>query len=275
MSQRASRRFQWPLFVGLALVFVLTLLPFYLTLANSLKYRMQITMNIWIPTPPFHFDNYARAFREIWRGLFNSVFVTACIILGALLCSSLAAYSFARFSFPGKTFLYFSIIAFLMIPGFLTLIPQFMLFRDMKLLNTYPCIILPVIATTAVMPTIFFRTFFEGLPKSLLESAEIEGAGELRIFFQIVLPLSKSMIGTVVILTGLAGWNNYIWPLVTLTDRAIMPVILQLRYIPEGTLEGMGPRLAGYTIASVPLVVLFAIATKPFIRGVTSGAIKL
>ena len=142
------------------------------------------------------------------------------------------------------------------------------------MLNTFRGQILPVIATTSVMPVMFFRTSFEELPAGIIEAAQIEGAGELSIFSKVVLPLSRPMIGTVSIMTALASWNNYIWPLVSVSDRKVMPVILLLKNIPQNALEGMGPRLAGYVIASIPLIILFSFATRPFIQGVTSGAIK-
>ena len=252
----------------------LTIFPFYLTIVNSLKYNLQITESIWFFDLPLHFNNYNLAFQEIWTGLINSIIITAGIIVGSLVISSLAAYSFARFDFPGKHLLYFGIIMFLMIPGFLTLLPQFLLVKDMGMINHYSGLTLPVIATASVMPVMFFRNYFEGLPDGLFEAAQIEGAGEFRIFVSIALPLSKSMIGTVAIMTGLQGWNNYIWPLIAATDRKIMPVVLMLQMISVNPLEGMGPRLAGYVIASIPLILLFAVATKPFIQGITAGAIK-
>ena len=129
-----------------------------------------------------------------------------------------------------------------------------MLVKDMQLLNTRAGLILPVIATASVMPVMFFRNYFEGLPRELFEAARVEGAGDLRVFISIVVPLSKSMFGTVAIMTGLMAWNNYIWPLVAANDR---------------------PVLAGYVIASVPIVILFMAATKPFIQGVTAGAVKM
>lgn len=268
------KKHQVGLFIALVVLGVLTLFPFYLTIVNSLKHNLQMIQSIWFFDIPMHFSNYAMAFKEIWRGLINSVVNTLSIVLGALILSSLSAYAFARFNFPGRHVLYFMIIAFLMIPGFVTLIPQFMLVKSMNLINKQLGLILPVIATASVMPVMFFRNYFESLPKGLFEAAQIEGAGELRIFWRIALPLSKSMVGTVAIMTGLQAWNNYIWPLVAARDKKIMPVILVLQQISVNAKEGMGPQLAGFVMASIPLIILFAVATKPFIEGVTSGAIK-
>ena len=262
------------LIIGLSVLGVLTIFPFYLTIVNSLKHNLQIIESIWFFDLPLHFDNYLIAVKEIWQGLINSVFYTLIILFVTLVISSMAAYAFARFNFPGKTFFYFAIIIFLMIPGFVTLVPQFMLILDMKLINTRLGLILPVIATASVMPVMFFRTSFEALPNELFEAAKVEGASDLKVFSNIVVPLAKPMFGTVAIMVGLRAWNNYIWPLVSVSDRKIMPVILQLQYISENAKEGMGPVLAGYIVASVPIILLFIVATKPFIQGITAGAVK-
>lgn len=265
---------QMVLLVLLGLLIILTLAPFYLTLVNSLKLNLQIINSIWTVDFPFHVSNYFTAMDSIWRGMVNSIFVAACVISGSLMLSSFAAYSFARFEFPGKQLLFYSIIMFMMIPGFATLLPQFILVQHLHMLNSYSGLTLPVIAGQSVMPMMLFRSQFESLPKSLFESAEIEGAGETYIFLRIAIALSKPMIGTVAIITGLASWNNYIWPLVSVNNPKIMPVILRLTMIPKSGLEGEGPMLAGFVIASLPLILLFTIATKPFIEGITSGAIK-
>lgn len=265
---------QVPLIVVMTLVGLLTVFPFYLTIVNSFKHNLQLAESIWFFDFPLHPTNYAIAFGEIWPGLINSVLITACIIAGAIILSSLAAYSFARFDFPGKHVLYFSIIMFLMIPGFVTLLPQFLLIKEMHMLNSYAGLILPVIATASVMPVMLFLNYFEGLPAGLFEAAQIEGASELRIFWSIALPLSKPMISTVAIISGLQGWNNYIWPMVAATDERVKPVILMLQSIAVNPLEGMGPQLAGYVIASVPMILLFSVATRSFIQGITAGAIK-
>ena len=265
---------QTGLIVLLSVLGVLTIFPFYLTIVNSLKHKLQIIESIWFFDLPLHFDNYVRAGREIWRGMLNSVFYTTAILAVTMVISSFAGYAFARFSFPGKTVCYFGIIMFLMIPGFVTLIPQFMLVKRMGILGTRAGLILPVIATSSVMPVMFFRTHFEGIPGELFEAAKVEGAGDVKIFTNIVVPLSKAMFGTVAIMVGLRAWNNYIWPLVSVSDRKLMPVILELKFISENAKEGMGPVLAGYVIASIPMILLFALATKPFIQGITAGAVK-
>src|SRR5690606_32517550 len=123
----------------------------------------------------------------------------------------------------------------------------------------------PPMAFGAAMATFLMKTFFEGIPHSLLEAADMEGAGEMQIFLKIVLPLSLPILSTVAIINFLNGWNNYIWPLVATNGDSVKPVILALSTITGGMNQGVGVKLAGYLISSLPLLLLFLVATKPFI----------
>jgi ABC-type glycerol-3-phosphate transport system permease component len=162
----------------------------------------------------------------------------------------------------------------MMVPAFLLLIPQFILFKNMGLLNTYWAQIFGPMAGASALATMLMRTFFEGISGSLFEAAEMEGAGDLRIFWQIVLPLSQPVIATVAIINALTGWNNYIWPLVVTSGDKVRPIILALSNIKGPMDQVQGLQFAGYVIASLPMLILFVFATKSFISGITSGAVK-
>ncbi|WP_135557146.1 carbohydrate ABC transporter permease [Paenibacillus cymbidii] len=263
-----------PHYAALAALLGLTLFPFYMLLVSSLKYTDQMILNFWGIGLPLHLDNYASAFRQIGPFILNSVFISVCIVVGVVVISSLAGYSFMRFSYPGKNALFLLILALMMVPGFLILIPQFLLVQKLGMLNTYEGQIFPPMAFGASMATYLMRTFFEGLPRSLLEAAETEGAGELQIFGRIVMPLSLPIVAAVAIINFLAGWNNYIWPLVSTTGEKVKPVILALSTVTGSMDQGVSVKLAGYIISSIPLLALFMVATKPFISGITSGAVK-
>ncbi len=270
-------RFRWtsvPHYAVLTILLGLTLFPFYMLIVSSLKYADQMVLNFWGIGIPLHLDNYMSAFRQIGPFIGNTIFISSCIVLGVLLISSMAGYSFMRFSYPGKNILFMLILSLMMIPGFLILIPQFILVQKLGMLNTYQAQIFPPMAFGAAMATFLMRTFFEGLPRSLMESAETEGAGEMQIFSKIVIPLSLPVIATVSIINFLAGWNNYIWPLVATTGEKVKPVILALSTVTGTMDQGVSVKLAGYIISSIPLLVLFLVATKPFISGITSGAVK-
>lgn len=261
--------------VMLALLLVLTLFPFYLMLVNSFKWQNDIIQNPWFFSGGFHPENYAKAFSKIARPMFNSLFVTVVVITLTIAVSVMAAYAFARFPhFPGKNLLYLGIIALLMVPGFVLLIPQYIQIVELKLPNTYAALILPPAAYSVAMGTFLTRSVMESIPRSLYEAADIEGAGEFTILVRIVLPLSGSVLATVAIITGLAAWNNYIWPLVVSSGDSTMQIAVALTKLKGSIREGQGLLLAGYTIASLPLITLFCFASRSFIAGLTQGSVK-
>jgi len=261
-------------YIVLTLLLVLTLVPFYMLLITSLKYRDQIVHQFWLPSFPFHFNNYVDVFAQIWPFIWNSAIITAGIIVCVLINSTMAGYAFTRFSFIGKNAIYNLILVLMMVPSFLLLIPQFLLFKNLGLINTYWAQIFGPMAGSSAMATMLVRTFFEGLPNSLIESAEVEGAGDFRIFGQIVLPLSYPILSTVAIINALLGWNNYIWPLVITSGNKVKPIILALGNVSGPLDQVQGMQFAGYVIASLPLLLLFFFATKSFIEGMTAGAVK-
>lgn len=258
----------------LGVLLCLTVFPFYLTLLNSFKHRIEILRQFWSPPLILHGDNYVTAGKYLWPLLINSTVVTASIVAGVLVLSSMAAYAFVRFEFPGKEILFFLIMMLIMIPGFLLLVPQFVLIKDMGLLNTYSGQILPPMTVGSTIATLLMREFLGGIPKSFFEAAEMEGAPERIIFLRIAVPLSLPVIAVVAILNAMSGWNNYIWPLVIVSEDSVKPVILALGKIPGSVQQGLGLQLAGYVIASIPLLLLFATATRTFVAGLTSGSIK-
>jgi ABC-type glycerol-3-phosphate transport system permease component len=258
----------------MSLFLLITLFPFYMLLITSFKFQDQIIHQFWLPAFPLHYENYATAFMKIWPYMLNSIVITVGIVLGVLINSSMAGFTFSRFTFFGKSTLYYLIIMLMMVPGFLLLIPQFILFRDMGMINTYYVQILAPMASGSALATMLVKTFFEGIPLSLYESAEIDGASEFRIFYGIALPLSKPIIATVGIINALSGWNNYIWPLVVTSGDKVRPVILAVTNLKGPMDQVQGIQFAGYIIASIPLIILFSMATKAFVSGLTAGAVK-
>ncbi|MCS7462816.1 carbohydrate ABC transporter permease [Paenibacillus doosanensis] len=264
----------WANYAVLTLLLLLTLVPFYMLIITSLKYRDQVIHEFWLPSLPLHGSNYANAFVQLWPFLCNSVIVTAGIIICVLINASLAGYAFARFSFWGKSLLYYLIIMLMMVPSFLILIPQFILFKNLGLINTYWAQIFGPMAGASAMATMLIRTFFEGLSTGVLEAAEAEGAGDGRIYLQIALPLSMPILSTVAVINALLGWNNYVWPLVVTSGDKVKPVILALSSVHGSLDQVQGLQFAGYVISSVPLLLLFLLATRSFVSGITAGAVK-
>ncbi|HHV09467.1 MAG TPA: carbohydrate ABC transporter permease [Clostridiales bacterium] len=260
--------------VSIILLFVITFYPFFLLIFGSLKNKMQLVNNPWFLTFPLHFENYSIAFGQIVRPIFNSFVVTFIGIGITLVASALAAFVIAQLELPGKKIVYYYIISLLMVPGFVILIPQFLVVRDMHLYDTYLGQVFPPAANNIAMGVLLMTTFFKGLSKSIMESAKVEGCSNMQMFARIVLPLSKPIIATVSITTGLNFWNNYMWPLIITTSKNVSPVIVAVTRLKANIKLGEGPLFAAYVIASIPILLLFAVASEQFVEGITAGAVK-
>lgn len=258
----------------LAFILFLTLVPFYLLLSNSFKWSEEIVKFPFALPDQWHFTNYVKSAVQVFRPMLNTLMVTACVIVVVLIAGTLAAYAFVRFRFFGSTVLYLAIMALLMIPGFVLLIPQFIQINRLGMYNTYAGLIFPPAAASSATATFLLKASMEGIPKSLFEAADMEGAGELQILMRIVVPLSRPALSTVVIMTGLAAWNNYLWPLVSTTGESTQQIAVALTKLVRSAAEGNGVMFAGYVTASLPLIILFSCASRAFISGLTQGAVK-
>lgn len=270
------RRYAGSLRHGVLLILVvLTLYPVFLMVITSVKDNTEFYQDfLWI-VPPLHFSNYAVAWQQVSPYILNSVIVTGVTVVAVVIFSSLAAYAFARMRFVGKEVLYYLVIALLMLPGVLTLVPQFILVKNFGLLDSWWALILPYISGGVVFAIFVLRSFFSTLPDELFEAAYIDGASELQVFWRLGLPLIRPAVGTVAILQILGTWNDYIWPSVVLLSNQLFTMPLGLVAFQGQHTTDWGPLMAGYTLASIPIVVLFAVTTRAFIAGLTQGGLKL
>lgn len=252
----------------------LTLVPFYLLLANSFKLHRDIVINPWNVLFSSALANYVTAFNIVAKPIINTLFVMVCVVLGTIFLSVLASFAFARFEFVGKEGLYYFIIAMLMIPGFVMIVPQFVQIVGFGMYDTYAGLILPPIAYNVALSTFLMRKSMEGISKSMFEAADIEGANNIQILCSIVVPLSGPIISTVTIMTGLSTWNNYIWPLVVSSGSRIEQIAVALTKMSVPIDQGNGALFAGYVIAALPLLIIFCLASKQFVQGLTQGAVK-
>jgi ABC-type glycerol-3-phosphate transport system permease component len=262
----------------LVIVGVLLVFPYLLMVMWAFKDLSQFDHNQWVPTLPLHVDNFfgqTGVFQTISRYILNTILIAGVSAIGAVTVAALTAHVFARFSFPGREFLFFLVIALLMIPGILTLVPQFLLIRSMGLFNTPWALILPYISGGQVFAIFILRQFFAAIPEELFEAARIDGASEARAFATISVPLSQSILGVVAIMHILNSWNDLIWPLVTLTSQRNFTLTLGLYAFRNENWTNWGPLFAGYVIASIPLLILFALTSRLFVEGLASGALKL
>tara|TARA_Y100001934_G_scaffold209555_1_gene247959 strand:- start:235 stop:1179 length:945 start_codon:yes stop_codon:yes gene_type:complete len=224
-------------------------------------------------------DRAGRGPRLAWKVIrpymLNTLIVVSLTVIGVVLIGSATAYILSRYRFIGHRTLFLYIISTMMFPGVLTLVPSFLLVKELGLLNSYGAMVLPYIAGGQVFAIFVFKSYFDGLSEDLFESARIDGAGHLQIYWQIVLPLSRPIVSVVAIMNILGTWNNFLWPFITNTEGK-HHVISSGLFVLATTVHAsnFSTLYAAYAISSIPLLVLFVYATRPFIRGVTSGAFK-
>lgn len=259
----------------LAVLLALTLIPIILMVVFSLKDNGQIYGRFWSLPNPVRWENYAEGWVAMRRYIGNTLVYSLTSVIGVVFLSSLSGYVFARHRFPGKEALYLLILSLLMIPGILTLIPSFVLVRDLGLLNTPWALILPWTAGGQVFGILLCRTFFATLPQELFDSAKIDGASEIDLYARIALPLSWPIIVTLAIMHLVATYNDFIWPLLTISSPKLQVVTVGLtQFTSQYGITDWGPRMAAYVLAALPLVVLFTFGMRYYVQGLTSGALK-
>lgn len=263
------------IFVILMIVVLLTFFPYYFMVISSFKNNAEIAANPFGMTFPLRFENYADSFGMIVKYMKNSIIISGASVIGTVIVGVLSAYVFARFQFPGKNFFYMFILMFMMIPGVLTLIPQYVLVSDLKIIGTRWAAILPSIATAQIQFIVILRPFIEGLPRDLFDAARLDGASHPQLFKNVVYPLVKSTIISLTLMAFLNSWNDFVWPLLTLAANSDLKTITLGLYSFRDVQQILyGPMFAGFVLASIPMILLFSLNMKNFISGITSGAIK-
>lgn len=262
------------LILGLGLVAVMS--PFIWMALSSVKGEAEIRRvpTTWWPEAPT-LDNFRELFDRLDFPQFftNSAVVAITVTLGNLVFCSMLGYVLAKFEFAGKKVLFRLVLGTLMIPGMVTLVPLFVLVANLGMVNTYWGLILPFLA--APFGVFLMRQFFFAIPDELIDAARIDGASEIRIFLQVVIPLAKPALATLAIITFLGSWNNFLWPLVVATteDKYTLPVALAL-YSTGQNQTDYGLLLAGAVVVVVPVLVVFLILQRHFVQGVAMTGIK-
>jgi len=255
----------------------LTLAPFVFVINNSLRSNSEMN-HAFFGLPKLGHDLFS-GYRYAWEVLrpytLNTILVCVVTGLGVVFVGSVSAYVFSRCRFKGKDSLFLAVLAFMMIPGVLTLVPSFLWVKQLGLLNSHWVLILPYMAGGQVFAIFLFKSFFDGLPGELFESAKMDGAGHFRLYWSVVLPLSKSVVAVVAIVNILGTWNNFLWPFITNSDAKYHVISSGLFLMNQSNVSSnYATMFAAYVLASIPLLILFLYATKPFMQGVTSGAFK-
>ena len=260
----------------------LTLYPLIFTILTSFKDNEQFFKTFWNFPKPWIVQNYIDAARTILPYLGNSIIISVFSILIILLTTSLSAYAFARLRFPAQEAIFMALLALLMIPALLQLIPQYLILRQLRLLipsgiRPYLGIMLGYISGQQAFSIFVIRAFFESQPEELFEAARIDGCNEFTAYYRIALPLIKPVLATVTIVSLLTIWNDYLWPLIVTTDPKYFTIALGLLQFRAAfrTIILYGPLFAGYVVAALPLMILYMALMKYFLQGLTAGAIKM
>ncbi|RDV30957.1 carbohydrate ABC transporter permease [Lysinibacillus capsici] len=257
-------------------VATISLYPILLMILSSFKKSVDIYKNpLGLPTS-FSLDTYRTLLAKIpfTTYFLNSLFVSIVSVILIVVVCSLAAFYIARFKFSWNHALFFIFLLGMMIPIKLGIVPLFILMRDLGLINSLWSLILMNMATSIPLSMLILTGFFKTMPYELEEAARIDGAGNLRVLWHVMLPLMRPALGTVVIINFIASWNDFFFPLIFITEK-------MKRTIPVGMMSLFGEHsadwgslFAGLTLASLPMILLFFIASKQFMEGLTAGAIK-
>jgi len=272
----AQTRGRWWLYALLTVLLIVVITPFIWMILGSFK-----TQGALLQSPPTWWprtvtlDNYTQLFSRLnfKQYFYNSTVVAVAVTAGNLLFCSMLGYALAMLNFKGKKALFGVVMATLMIPGVVTFVPLFVLVANIGLIDSLPGLILPFLVTP--FGVFLMRQFFLGLPRDLLDAGRVDGAGELRIFARIFLPLAGPALATLGILTFLGSWNNFLWPLVVAQQEQhyTLPVALALYSTGQNSTQ-YGLLLAGATVVVLPVLLVFLVFQRRFIEGIATTGIK-
>jgi multiple sugar transport system permease protein len=269
-------------YVFLTVAGVMFAFPLFWTLSSSLQTWQQLqsyTPHLLPPEPQW--SNYARVFEMVpfHRWMLNSLLIIAIATPGAVLTATMAAYAFSRFHFVGRDIWFIVMLGTMMIPPWVTMIPQYILFFKLKLINTYVPLTIGSWLGGGAFTIFLLRQFVMSIPRDLDEAATIDGAGPLVILWQVLMPLMKPALTTVGILNFLTHWNDFFAPFIYLNRANLFTAAIGIRYFKVLPMENQEPKdhllMASAAIMTVPVLILFAAAQRYFVSGVVMTGIKL
>lgn len=255
---------------------VIMFFPFVWMLSTSLKSGgalLELPPSL-LPNP-VKWGNYA----DVWIGAnflrytFNSVFITVLELVGMLLSCALVAYGLAMFEFKGRNLIFVAMLGTLILPGQVTLIPSYFIWKALGLLDSYYPLILPAYLGKA-FGIFLLHQYFKTLPRELYDAAWVDGANPLRIFYKIYLPLSAPALGTLAIFTFINAWNDTLGPLIYLQDKDLYTLPLALLFLKNDVYTDTSLVMAGAVVTTAPVILIFLFAQKYFIKGIASGGLK-
>jgi len=260
----------------LIILLIFCLLPFIWIWLAALKGPRELFGNIFGLPHTLHWENFARAWAIGHFGNYvgNSFVITIPSVIGVCGLSTLAGYAFAKLDFIGRDLVFYLFLAGLMIPFQAIMIPLYYQLLSLHLLGTYWAAILPMIGSGLPFGIFLMRAFFRGLPNELIDSARVDGCSQFAIFWRIMVPLAVPAIASLTVFQFMFSWNNFLIPLIYVQTEELRPLTVGLMFFQGRYLRDYGLTAAGVTIATLPIIVVYLIFQRQFIRGLTAGAIK-
>lgn len=268
--------FKWTLLhLAILAMFLFTLMPFLWMISTSLKteegiFSLPPQIIPWPITWEYYHDLFERVKFMVFFG--NSLFVAGAITILNLVLNSLAGYAFAKHQFPGREKLFTLLLLTMMVPGQVCMMPVFLILKGLNLLNTFSGLILP--GATSVFGIFLMRQFMKGIPTEIMESARIDGCGELRILWSIVLPLCRPALATMTIFTFMGAWNEFLWPLIIMTKESKYTLPVALANLNGQNNTEWGLLMAGSVIVILPILLVFILMQRYFVKGLVFSGIK-
>ncbi len=261
--------------LGLSIVTIIFLTPYFWMLSNSFKGTKELLMN---PKNIFPAEFTVKGYETVlfhspfFTWLRNSLVVTITDVVVIVFTSALVGYIFSKFEFKGKNILFMILLATMMVPEQTTMIPKFLLMNHLKLYNTILSLIIPTFINA--FGIYLCKQFCDELPTELVESAKIDGAGDMKIFFHMILPQIKPALGALAIFTFLERWNDYLNPLILLNSVEKMTLPLALSYFSSQHMADLSATMAASALIMIPSMIVFVIFQKQFIKGISMTGMK-
>lgn len=268
----------WIQYILLTLLALLSFLLIGLMVELSFRPGLSIYADFWSLSWPPYLGNYHTALLSLLPAMWRTLVVSLVSIAGVLVISTVASYAFARIQFPGRTFLFFTILTVMTIPPIILLTPNFILANKLHLVGSLWGLIVFYVAGGLPFAIFLITMFFRTQPEEIFEAARVDGASELATLYRIAIPLAVPILVTVAILNFLSFYGDFIWPSLILNQNNQTLLMALQAFNPQvgefGSRPDYGVQTAGYTFATIPQLLVFAFGMKYFVQGVTSGAIK-
>ncbi|MFD3257857.1 carbohydrate ABC transporter permease [Paenibacillus lentus] len=274
--KKKSGLFQLFAYTFLSLFAIMNIVPLFWMVVNSFKKEQEYAANPFSLPTDLQFSNYVQAWKVANMDVyfFNSIFVTFVSLVVTVLLGALAAYFLSRFKFKLRGLTYGLFLLGMLVPIHATLIPIFLIMQKLHLIDTYLSLILPYTAFHLSLTVFILEGFMRGFPKDLEESGVMDGAGIYRIFWSIILPITRPALATVIILNFIYNWNEYLFALVLITSAEFKTLPLGLSNFVGIETASLTLQMAALTIALIPIIIFYLLLQKQLVNGMTAGAVK-